>query len=501
MIFGCILLDLPEVLFRTLRDQCLRTENIARLDSAFCDRQFRRHFTVLAYEESKVYAPGVTSTCKYVPFLRWVLTRATHIEELTVGKDLLHDDELRTKVLSANGQRLTTVRVNNYDFGDRSRRKIFTEIVRLCSNVKNVDITATASVASRVNHCLEVMTGGFEQLTSLTIAVNPSTASGMARALGYCKHLKRLLFTGTAKVNAGVAIPSLTYLDCRSAYVEADVLIAVGQCCPNLENLYVVSDFLCGAERHINDASVRAVLQGCPMLRGTDLYKSSLVSDELRVELAKRCDITELDFSTWDLVSNELAQDVLRLCPILTKLNFFDCGWLTDATLAVCAQHCPVLTAVAFYGSPLITNGGIHVLAAGLTNQLRSVALRACPRLSDGALLAFAEHCPLLEGVTCTLDVSDAAVVKLAEGCRELRYVDLNETQVGDAGLTALSTHCPTLRVLYLQGCRNVTMVGVRVLCERCSRLQRLMLPQHFRRLLLPRHDSGLAVHVCGRSG
>jgi hypothetical protein len=482
----CILVDLPEVIFRALRDDWLRIENIVRLDSAFCNHQFRRHFTVLAYESSKVYSPGGTETCMYVSFLRWVLARDTHIDELTVVSDLLQDEKLRTKVLSANIRCLSTLRFSSYSFGDSSRRKIFTEMISLCSIVRDVHIHATANVDSA-----GVPRRGSEQLTSLTVAADSFPANGVAEVLSRCENLERLSFTCTAiKVSAGIAIFSLTYLDCRSADIERDVLIAAGQCCPNLESLYVNSHNAGGSEDHITDDSVRAVLEGCPKLRNTDLFESRLVSDELRAELARRCDLTEVTFSAWDFMSNSLAHEVLRVCPNLVELNCADCAWLRDTTLAAAAQHCPLITTVAFEGCFFITNGGIRVLASGLTNQLRVVTLRDCPHLKSGALQAIAEHCPLLEKITCLLNVSDAAVVRLAEGCPELRHVCLEHTEVGDAGVIALTTHCPKLNALYLYNCPNITMQGVQSAIAGCLHLRHLGLPAHLRDQLQPLRSS-----------
>jgi hypothetical protein len=53
-----------------------------------------------------------------------------------------------------------------------------------------------------------------------------------------------------------------------------------------------------------------------------------------------------------------------------------------------------------------------------------------------------AQHCPLLQDCFCGgATVSDSSIVKLAEGCLQLRKVLLYGTGLGDAGVTALATH------------------------------------------------------------
>jgi hypothetical protein len=67
--------------------------------------------------------------------------------------------------------------------------------------------------------------------------------------------------------------------------------------------------------------------------------------------------------------------------------------------------------------------------------------------------------------------------VKQAEGCPDLAVLGLAGTHVGDAGLTALATHCVTLKELYLYDCSNITMLGVRALAEHCPLLECIGLP------------------------
>jgi hypothetical protein len=153
------------------------------------------------------------------------------------------------------------------------------------------------------------------------------------------------------------------------------------------------------------------------------------------------------------------------------------CDWLTDATLAVCAQHCPLIEDVTLPRCPLITNAGVRTLVSSLASKLRSVHLQNCPHLSEDALLAVAEHCPLQDKVVCSLDVSDAAVVKLAECCSGLSCVTLLDAHVGDVGLAALATHCPTLAELHLCKCPFITMEGVRNAVAGCPRLKEITLP------------------------
>jgi hypothetical protein len=475
-------LALPEAIFRNLRDEWLCIKDVVILDSAFCERRTRELFKALAYEDSKVYSLGVTRKL-YIPFLHWVALRDARIDTLNITEDLLRDDDLRIKVLSANYQSLTALHYCNYEFFDRSCCVIFEEIVRLCPNVVHVhlDSKSEADQADQVDDCLEVLTRGLQQLTTLLVVAFRSTVCGISRAVAHCKQLQSLTYLGGGiKVNAGVAIPTLVDLNCSSVHVEADVLFALGQRCGELRSLYIKYDDTDHTDDHITDAAVRAVLLGCPKLRETDLAHSARISNELRLEIAARCNFTRLNLSKWELMDDGLAQDVLLLCPNLTELQCFYCEWLTDATLAVCAQHCPLLGTVSLWGCTNVTTNGVRVLLSKLGSQLRRIDLTRCPQLVDEAVLAVAEHCPQLTQLIRPHNVSDAAVVKLAQGCPGLTVLDVSDSSIGDAGLTALATHCPKLTSLVLHGCRKVTTQGVRALAENCRLLTHLGLPRQF---------------------
>jgi hypothetical protein len=480
MVAECTFLGLPEAIFRCLRDEWLRDQDIMMLDSAFCNHVARRRFTASAYEKSKIYSVRASSEPTNMSFLRWAIARGARFDVLTVTDDLLSDDELLTMVLSVSCQNLRTVHYCNYDFVDRSCCDMFIEIVRLCPNITYVDIESTSQVdeAEQVGNCLQVVAQGFLQLNTLIISVSLPNASGLLSSVAHCKHLRRLTISGLA-VDSNVAIPSLTYLDCRSAYVEADVLTAVGRYCHELRTLHVIYDGSDGNDHHITDVGVRAVLLGCPKLRETDLVHTASIGDELRVEIASHCNFSRLNLSNWEQMSEHLAMEALMACPNLTELDCIQCEWMTDGALAVCAQHCPLLESLSLWGCANVTSDGVRTLVTKLGGQLRKIDFTDCTRLADEAISAVAEQCPRLVQLRCPPNVSDAAVVALAERCSQLTTVFLSISTVEDSGLAALAMHCPKLKALYLHGCPFVSLHGVRALAKHCRLLTHLELPRH----------------------
>jgi hypothetical protein len=216
-----------------------------------------------------------------------------------------------------------------------------------------------------------------------------------------------------------IAISTLKSITIKSVHLNDAVLIAIAQKCVKLETLLIFGGYK--REHLITDEVVRAVLEGCPLLRETDVVYARSISDELRVELARRRDYRCLDFGRWCNISDKLAQEVLKVCPNLTELQCRYCGRITDATLLVCAQHCPALKAINFTGCPLVTIRGVRALVSKAASRLRTVEVQKCPQLGDEMALVLAEHCPLLEDFESDPKMSNAAVGVLVRHCVRLR--------------------------------------------------------------------------------
>lgn len=172
-------------------------------------------------------------------------------------------------------------------------------------------------------------------------------------------------------------------------------------------------------------------------------------------------------------------QGLLSVSPNLKVFDAWGLFWLSDATLAVCAQHCHHLHQIILTNNPKLTTAGV-VQVIQAESQLRSIALGSSPRLGEEVAVAIAQHCPLLESLdysNCPL--SDAALVRIAEGCPALKAVHLVGTQVGDAGLAALAKHCRDLQVLSCSKCVNITTGATDALVVHSSNMRALTLPAH----------------------
>jgi hypothetical protein len=325
------------------------------------------------------------------------------------------------------------------------------------------------------------------RLATLDLDCGPVSDKGLGAALRHCASLVELRLRGiNVHIPADVAIPSLSQLDMRSCIVTDAVMVAISKTCTNMRNLYLFAHWDANRVLSITDAGVLAVLVGCPRLQNTDVEYAVSISRELRIELAKRSNYTEMRFQGWPNIDNRLAQEVLEVSPSLVLLECRETGspWgLSNATLAVCAQHCPLLELILLQDCKSITAEGF-LLLVGAGNKLRKVHLAGCQQLGEEAVLAIAEHCPRLKMCFFTgmKPVSDAAVVKLAEVCPLLTDVTVPFSSMCDTSLIALATHCADLHTLRLSSSAKITMQAVRTVAGRCLSMRNISLPPLFER-------------------
>lgn len=58
-------------------------------------------------------------------------------------------------------------------------------------------------------------------------------------------------------------------------------------------------------------------------------------------------------------------------------------------------------------------------------------------------------------------NMCDSMMGWIAEGCRNLQYIDLSDSNLSDSCLDYLSAGCKTIRTFILNGCRNITDEGI----------------------------------------
>jgi hypothetical protein len=485
-----LLLDLPEALSRSILVEWLHLKHVLRLDSAVTSHVHRRDFLSLAYGRSTTYT---IRSCEHTVtelMLKCTAIRGVQLDGVFICENIPYCSELLSPFLALTGAALRWVSCDCsvHNISSTKCQQTLIEVAKVSPNVADLEIQG-----GQLDHRFETITRAFHRLIYLSLFDVHLTSESLAVALSHCKCLEKLELDVDCVLPAETAVPTLktirTYYPC---IVTDVVLIAIRCNCAKLETLVMFESVKFGRS---TDIAVRAVLQGCPLLRETDVQNAAGFSAGLRTELAGRCNLKSLRHWEWSEMSDELTREVLKVSPNLTVLDCGGCGWLTDATLAVCAQYCPLLETCVLTACALVTSSGVEALLLARGCGLRELHFGGCKQLGDAVIIATAQHCPLLCRVSLPQGVTDAAVVKLAEGCPQLTHLHARYAVATDAGLTALAIHCPQLLEVCLMGCSGLTAEGVRALVNSCTHLKTITLPTRFADQLRKLQTKSLRVH------
>jgi hypothetical protein len=392
----------------------LNVKQVVQLDSAFCGTCYTQ-FSLTAYGHRTVLPVSRCRTfAQVVLTMRWSILKNAQLDGIHITEGISRRTLSTFLTISKSAVRW----VNSSDCDNQMQKLL--EIGRWCPNVQWLHVTSWRQDPMIWDDCLGTLTLSFGTLAELALCGSVNLSSkGLAAALSHCRCLESVhIRNKSQEIPVEIALPTLKSITVKSVHMSDSVLIAIGQRCVKLETLNVFNYYR--PEYRVTDVGVRAVLQGCPLLRETDVEYAASISGELRVELARRRDFKSLDLYYWTR-SNELAQEVLKFCPNLTELRCSYCPGITDATLLLCAHHCPPLMTILLRECPLVTSHSVCALVTKAGDRLRTIECIDCPELGDETALAIAERCPLLENFSIIPPVSDAAVTKLVKCCVHLR--------------------------------------------------------------------------------
>ena len=233
------------------------------------------------------------------------------------------------------------------------------------------------------------------------------------------------------------------------------------QVCPSVTNGGVLD--LTSRCHHLNHLDV----SGCPMV--------SAVSVTTGVGANKHLGIQYLDLSDCQHVDDTSLRLVVESCPQLQYLYLRRCSQITDAALRSISSYCLLLRELSVSDCPAVSDVGLSELGR-LGPSLRYLSVAKCDKLTDSGVRTLARHCYRLRYLNmrgCE-QVSDSAVEWLSRSCSRLRSLDIGKCDVSDLGLRLLSENCPNLKKLSVKSCALVSDRGVESVSKYCRGLQHL---------------------------
>uniref|UniRef100_A0ACD5YSD3 Uncharacterized protein n=1 Tax=Avena sativa TaxID=4498 RepID=A0ACD5YSD3_AVESA len=237
-----------------------------------------------------------------------------------------------------------------------------------------------------------------------------------------CLSLQKATDKGLKVVALGCRnLRQLHIIGCK--LITDNLLHAVSKSCLNLEELGAAG---CNG---ITDAGISALADGCRNMKSLDISKCSKVGDP------GVCKIAEVSSSS------------------LVSLKLLNCSRASNESIYALAEFCCNLETLIIGGCRDISDGSIEALALACRSSLRSLRMDWCLKITDASLRSLLCNCKLLAAI----DV----------GCCD---------QITDAAFEGMEANVlrSELRVLKINNCVSLTVVGVSSVIESCKALEYL---------------------------
>ena len=236
--------------------------------------------------------------------------------------------------------------------------------------------------------------------------------------------------------------------------VDSDaIVIAAARRCTRLRSLR-----LC--PKNLSDAAILEVASKCVDLKAFGLpFAEATVTDRSIIELSKRCDLESVDLS-YTKSENITDATVIALadnCPRLKGIELTSMKGITDASI-LALSRCDFLEKMTLSLLRDVSDASIVPLVTRLGANL--LELRICETsTSDASIRAIAQHCGMMKYLSLgsayyssANKMSDEAVIELASGCPHLQSLSLTSGVITDTSLLAIARCCTELESLWLSG-------------------------------------------------
>lgn len=214
-------------------------------------------------------------------------------------------------------------------------------------------------------------------------------------------------------------------------------------------------------------------------------------SETCIAQLAYACThITALSCPTLDNM-----MQLTQKCAHLVRLRVEDAAGITSLQLRTIGEHCKHIEILMISSVGANVNGPITAALrsmptlqflevkvgheddlAGVSVSNNNLQLSQCV-LCDATLTAIADHFPLLQALSITIDssITDHGIEALAMRCRELRSVFIYDSILTDGALHAFAMYSPQFTDFNIEGGNFSAPALVTMLCA-CMNLERIVL-------------------------
>jgi len=338
-----------------------------------------------------------------------------------------------------------------------------------------VTLMATPRLAGNLLVLLEKWSS---QLVSLNLSRLPRDVVDDAlleRVARWCSRLEVVDLTGCQLPTQegyrclAAGCPALRSINLTKCPIDDKALSTLARGCRNLEHIVL---FGCG---NVTDSGLGKVVHCCPSLRKVELFGCSSITDEGIAMLAKCRKLDFLNVRACRLISDASIDALVHGCPSLHTMNLTGCKRLSNKGLAGLSQ-CPNMHSLTLSGCSQISDAGLAWVVSGC-QQLQELNLQGCHGITSASLATISAACPSLRCLNLKgTAVADPGLEAVAVHCKGMVEINLQGLErITDSSLCALAS-CPDLREVFLCGCCLITDQGLEALAQGCLALRKLSL-------------------------
>ena len=194
--------------------------------------------------------------------------------------------------------------------------------------------------------------------------------------------------------------------------------------------------------------------------------------------IARNCrTLTELKMSGCVTIGDAGIREIGLHCSLLKCLHMSACHNIEGGGFISIAECCPLLSDVDISQCRKLQRWGIHKLFEGC-HKLEEVRVSHLTCVGDEEVRVLAQSNPHLMSFIAVeaINVSDTGVLALSQHCFDLEHLDVSRkqmtTRITDVSLLALGERSLALRELRVNGCDNISDVGLNWLSIGCRALE-----------------------------
>lgn len=220
--------------------------------------------------------------------------------------------------------------------------------------------------------------------------------------------------------------------------LRGSTIAAIAACCSALTTISL-------SQTDIWDSNVLTLAEGCPLLRKVSFRECSFITDDAMQYLADHCPLLRCVSIDQTEVTDLGVVELARRCRLLEVLHAYECCGVTDASLRALAQGCPALKGLNVEHTQVSLAGLLLIPAACRQLEYVGTTLALSPQLCSALVRC---ECRL----TCLFvdDTDVEAMLGLVEACAR-SLVEIHVTSAAPSAVTRALDRCPLLQELYVR--------------------------------------------------